>query len=75
MKRTWILMKKAVYLGLSILEISKIVMYEFCYNYVKSKNVEKVKLCYMDPDSFKVYIKTEDICVGIAKDVKKDLIL
>ena len=37
-----------VYLGLSILELSKIVMDEFCYDYVKPKYKEKAKLCYMD---------------------------
>ena len=42
------LMNKSVYLGLSVLELSKILMYEFWYNYVKLKYGEKVKLCYMD---------------------------
>ena len=36
-------------------------MYEFCYDYVKLKYGEKAKLCYMDTDSFIVYIKTDDI--------------
>ena len=45
MKRTEILMKKPVYLGLSILEISKIVMYELWYDYLKPKYGEKAKLC------------------------------
>ena len=44
-------MNKSVYLGLLILELSKILMYEFRYNYVKLKYGEKVKLCYMDTDS------------------------
>ena len=51
-------MNKLVYLGLSILELSNILMYEFWYNYVKPKNGENVKLCYMNTDSFIVYIKT-----------------
>ena len=45
-------MNKAVYLGLSILDLSKILMYEFWYDYVKSKFDEKAKLCYMNSDSF-----------------------
>ena len=59
-----------VYLGLSILELSKILMYEFWYDYIKPKYVEKVKLCYMDTDSLIVYIKTDDIYKDIAEDVE-----
>ena len=54
MKRTQILTNKPTYLGLSILETSKIVMHEFWYDYVKLKYREKTKLCYMDADSYKV---------------------
>ena len=60
-----------VYLGLSILEINKTVMYEFCYDYVKPEYGEKTKLCYMDIYSFIVYIKTEDIYLHIVKDDEK----
>ena len=56
MKKTHILMNKPVNLGLSILEISKTVMYEFWYDYVKPKYGVKAKLWYMDTDSFIVYI-------------------
>ena len=52
MEGTQTLINKPVYLVLSILEISKIVMYEFCYDYVKPKYGEKRELCYMDTDSF-----------------------
>ena len=45
-------------------------MYEFWYDYVKPKYGEKVKLCYMDTDSFIVYIKTDDIYKDIAEDVE-----
>ena len=57
---------KKIYLGLSILQISKIVLYEIWYDYMKPKYGEKAKLCYMDTDNFIVYVKTEDI----AKDVE-----
>ena len=40
-------MNKPVYLGLSILELSKILMYEFWYDYVKPRHGKKAKLCYM----------------------------
>ena len=59
MKKTPIIINKPVYLGLSILELSKILMYEFWYGYVKPKYVEKAKLCYMDTDSFIVYNKNK----------------
>ena len=58
-------MNKPIYLGLSILELSKILTYELWYDYVKQKYGEDMaKLCYMDTDSLIVYIKThiyEDI--------------
>ena len=54
-------MNKPVYLGLLILELIEIVMYDFCYDYINPKYKEKSKLCYMDTDSFIVYIKTDDI--------------
>ena len=63
-------MNKPVHLGLSVLELSKIVMYEFCYDYVKPKYGEKLKLCYMDTDCFIEYIKTDDIYKDIAEDVQ-----
>ena len=62
---------KPIYLGLSILEISKTLMYEFRYDYMKPKNGDNVKLCYMDTDSFIMHIKTEDFYKDIANDVEK----
>ena len=60
-KKTEILTKKSYHLGLSILALSTIRIYESWYDYVKPKYGEKVKLCFMDTDSFIVYIKTDDI--------------
>ena len=80
MKKTKVKMNKRVYLGLSILDISKTVMYEFWYDYMKSKYGDNVELCYMDTDSFIMRIKTEvflmhiraeDFCKDIADDVEK----
>ena len=68
-RKTQILMNKPNYLGLSILDLNKTVIYEFQYDYVKSKYGEKAKLCYVDADSFIVQIKTNDISKDIAKDV------
>ena len=64
-------MNKRIYLGLSILEISKLLMYEFWYDYVKPKYGNNVKLCYMDTYSFIMNIKTEYFYKDIANDVEK----
>ena len=71
MKRTKAKMNKPIYLGLSILGISKLLMYEFWYDYMKLKYGDNVKLCYMDTDSFIMNIKTEDFYKDIANDVEK----
>ena len=70
MKKTKVKMNKPIYLGLSILEISKTLMYEFWYDYMKPKYNDDVKLCYMDKDSFIMNIKTNDFYVDIASDVE-----
>ena len=70
MKRTRILINNFLYLYLSILEISSIVIYEIGYDYVKPKYGEKAKLCYMDTNNFMAYIKTEYIYSDILKDVE-----
>ena len=57
MKKTKVKMNKPLYLGLSILEISKTLMYEFWYDYMKLKYGDNVKLYYMDTDSFIMHIK------------------
>ena len=46
-------------------------MYEFWYDYIKPKCQDKAKLCYMDTNSFIIYIKTEDFYKNIANDVEK----
>ena len=74
MKKIKVKMNKPIYLGLSILEISKILMYEFWYDYLKPKYGDNVKLCYMDTDSFIMHIKTEDFHKDIANNFEKDLI-
>ena len=62
-------MNKPAYLGLSILDLSKTVMYEFWFDYVKPKYGENAKLCYMDTDTFIVHAKRDDIYKDIAEDV------
>ena len=69
MKKVKVKMKKSIYLGLSILETSKIIMYEFWYDYIKRKYGDVVKLCYMDTDILIMNIKTKDFYKDIAQDV------
>ena len=60
MKKTKVKMNKHIHLGMSILDISKTLMYEFWYDCIKSKYRDKVKLRYMNKDSFVIHNKTED---------------
>ena len=71
MRITKVKMNKPIYLGLSILEISKLLMYEFWYDYMKPKYDDNVKFCYMDTDSFTMNIKTEDFYKDVANGVEK----
>ena len=69
MKKVKVKMNKPIYLGLSILDISKIAMYEFWYDFIKSKYGSSAKLCYMDTDSFIINVKTEDFYKDISENV------
>ena len=73
MKKTKVKINKPIYLGLSILEISKILMYEFWYDYMKPKYGDDVKLCYTDTGSFVMNIKTNDFYKDISSDVDNKL--
>ena len=70
-EKSEIKMGKPVYLGQAILDLSKTLMYEFLYDYMKPKYGRKVNLCYLDTDSFVYEIETEDFYRDIAKDVEK----
>ena len=69
-EKTQMVVNGSVYLGLSILDLSRTVVYEFWYDYIKPKYGGNAKLCYMDTDSFIVHIKPDDIYKDIAKDVE-----
>ena len=64
-------MSKLDYLGLSILDLSNTVRYEFWYDFVKPKYGEKSKLCYIDTGPFNVHVRTKDIYREIAENVEK----
>ena len=68
MKKTKVKMKKLVYLGMSILDISKALMYDFWYDYIKSKHGGKAKICYMNTDTFVIHIAIKYFYKDIAND-------
>ena len=70
MKKTSLTMNKPVYLGMCILELSKIIMFDFHYNYIKPKYADKAKLLFTDTDSLMYEIETEDFYKDIAGDVE-----
>ena len=70
-RKTKVVLSKPIYLGQAILDISKTLMYEFWYDYIKPKYGKKAKLRYMDMDSFIMHIETEDFYKDIANDVEK----
>ena len=64
-------MIEPIYLGTSILDISKTFMYEFWYDYIVPKYGHKAKLCYTNTNSFIINIKTEDFFEDISNDVER----
>ena len=70
-KKVEVKMNKPIYLGQAIIDISKMLIYEFWYDYIKAKSGDKARLCYMDTDTFMMHIKTNDIYKDIAVDVDK----
>ena len=67
-KQTKVKMNKPIYLGISILHISKMLMYKFWHDYFKSKYGDRAKLCYTDTESFMINIITEDFFEDISND-------
>ena len=70
MKKTSLTMNKPVYLGMSILDLSKTLMYDFHYGYIKRKYGNRAKLLFTDTDSFLYEIQTEDFYKDISGDIK-----
>ena len=71
MKKTKVKMTKPIYLEISILDISKTLMYEFWCDYIKPKYGDRAKSCYTDTDSLAIDIITEDFFEDISGDVKR----
>ena len=57
MKKIKVKMNKPMYLGQAVLDNSKTLLYEIWYDYLKPKYGDKVKLCYMNTDSFVIYVE------------------
>ena len=71
MKKTRVKMTKPLYLGMSMLDISKILMYEFWYDCINPKYGDRAELCYTDTGSFIIFIKSEDFFEDVFNDVEK----
>ena len=71
MKKTELYFNKPVYLGVSILDLSKSLMYDFHYNYIKTKYGDNAKLLFTDTDSFAYEIRTNDFYRDINPDIDK----
>ena len=70
MKKTKLVFNKPVYLGMCILDLSKTLMYDFHYNYIKNKFHNKATLLFTDTDSLAYEIETEDFYKDISDDVR-----
>lgn len=71
MKKTEVCSKKPIYVGQAILDLSKTLMFDFYYNYIKPKYGEKAELLFTDTDSLMCCIQTDDFYKDIAKDIKR----
>ena len=69
LRKTKVYMNNPIYIGQAVLDISKKLIDEFFYNYLEQKYRHKVKLCYMDTDSFIFYVETNDFYKNIINDV------
>ena len=70
-KKTEVKINKPIYLVQAILDISKTLIYEFWYDYIKPKYGDKARLCYTDTDGFIMHIKTDDFYKNISTDADK----
>ena len=71
MKKTNLYFNKPVYLGTSILDLSKFLMHAFHYSYIKTKYGDKAKLVFTDTDSLAYEIKTKDFYKDINPEIEK----
>ena len=71
MKKAEVKINKPIYLGQTVLDLSKTLMLKFWYDYLKPMYGDKIRLCYTDTDSFIMHIKTDDFYKDVNIDVDK----
>ena len=71
MKKTEVYFNKPIYVGQAILDLSKTLMFDFHYNYIRKKYNNKAELLFTDTDSLMYLIQTEDFYLDIKKDINK----
>ena len=75
MKKTEVKINKPIYLGQAVLDLSKTLMFEFWYDYLKPMYGDKIRLCYTDTDSFIMHIKTEDFQILVLMQINGLILL
>ena len=71
MKKTEVYFNKPIYVGQAILDLSKTLMFDFHYNYIREKYDDEAELLFTDTDSLMYLIETDDVYHDFAADVKK----
>ena len=71
MKKTEVYFNKPVYVGQAILDISKTLMFDFHYDYIRAKYNDAAELLFTDTDSLMYLIHTDNFYHDISKDIKK----
>ena len=71
MKKTEVYFNKPIYVGQAILDLSKTLMFDFHYNYIRKKVGDRAELLFTDTDSLMYLIRTEDFYQDINKDIKR----
>ncbi|XP_043479982.1 uncharacterized protein LOC122509796 [Leptopilina heterotoma] len=71
LRKTEVLLNKPIYVGLSVLDVSKTLIYDFHYGYMLKKYGDNCKLMYTDTDSLIYEIKCKDVYNDMKNDIQK----
>ena len=69
MHKDHILFNRPIYIGMCVLDLSKILLYDYYYEHLKPKYGENVQLLYTDTDSLLLHIKCDDFYKDMGKDL------